>query len=933
MTATPRVNLTQRKLMGLIDLKTRFLDFLEWEEVRGRKMICSGPTVGTNRGGFFTGAGAVDGAGLHDLTFTQLRGTNGAGELIDLSAGAVYTTNVPFEDAPAVTYYLACRIGEIPTGVVLSPLDGDPEYDAYSKELAYRDEPTAVVDNGDGTITFTLGNHALPADDFTGRIAKVWIYNTPMATDTATAIESCIVNGRTITTVGSLGQTSISITPGYYRVAVLGPDITRSSAVATATGVAYIGTVIGGGAPRVFSTSGQIQTPPLSELAQRGQILRKGWLVKPIVYIGVGTIQVDSSGIVYVGEGVIQTTGTIFTPLPLTAERFIAWDNSLSQYVMYTTFDAANSAYRVPAHWIKTDGAGLITGSQSLSRNIYEHNEAHVVTLATDPALRADFTSFQDALAWCYAVQSSSHPRECTIELIGDVDHYWMTNQTLIGGVTRLTVRGRGTSLVESANTPVRNARWPRFLLQLNAGAMMPFMSLSGATVCDQWSFEDITFSPPNVNPAGWAQGSAFFIDNTAKLKNCSFNRCRAEQSSGSATRFTSFIGANSTTPQEGLSLEDCEFHVRDRVIYNAQAAGGFSYTAFGGYGWGLRVKNCTWVGLLETPLFLSTQGFIWDEGTGRNWRITDNYVLTNGRCVSAAALSKAWIHDNFFENRDNNFIIRLGTGTSYSVAEVWIYNNHIRNDIAGSLVYGTQHLISIQSGSYNLGVFIHDNFIDGDADDLTAGGAGIYFDGSGSGLGGSLIAHHNILSGCRDGIQLVQRGYGSVISGNVIMDNYSTGIWLSDLVNNSIVSDNVVRVYTPDAILVTGDRNVVSGNVATAQDASANGAISLLDPGDYSVASGNVGWLSAANVTGRAIRNTQDYGIIVGNSAQEGQYPLLLGRAGGTPGVCVGNQAYGGVLNDLRLDAGSHYIAIGNNIPLGLNNGSASSTVAPNEP
>jgi len=147
----------------------------------------------------------------------------------------------------------------------------------------------------------------------------------PVWTTPATAIETVTVSGQTATTAGVLGQVTPSTTASDYEVVLLGPTITRGAFVAIAALWAFIGTVVGGGSPRVFDTSTQPQIVPLNELSNMfDDLLAKGWIDVPTFSTTATTITVTSTGIAFTAGRLLSTPSGRAFPSPPTCSSTTA---------------------------------------------------------------------------------------------------------------------------------------------------------------------------------------------------------------------------------------------------------------------------------------------------------------------------------------------------------------------------------------------------------------------------------------------------------------------------------------------------------------------------------------------------------------------------------------------------------------------------------
>jgi hypothetical protein len=186
---------------------------------------------------------------------------------------AAVLEGVQFENALGIDYHIAIGRSWYPEGVEIGPKDGLPKI-KFVKEVCGRDGdvPDAVVDNLDGTLTFTVDTITELGVSNAGR--EVLVIKFPLdkgATSEAIAWQVCTVvwdgSNNKITTVdtpagaGYFGQTSPSTSPSDYQVLLRGPLVSRNTDLSVELRYAYLGTVTGTGAgnpPSVFDTSGQV---------------------------------------------------------------------------------------------------------------------------------------------------------------------------------------------------------------------------------------------------------------------------------------------------------------------------------------------------------------------------------------------------------------------------------------------------------------------------------------------------------------------------------------------------------------------------------------------------------------------------------------------------------------------------------------------------
>ena len=265
-TTDRRANITNKKLLGTEDLRDRILGYLQnlnVESVQARFDV---------DGVFNTAMTLSGGTDTVTLNGTQ-RTTDGLGHVLtpsrlsDQPAGlfTAPTTTVQFENALGIVYGVGARYAEIPIQVAINPRTGAPEYLGYEETIGESGTPTSVTDNGNGTITFDLSSVTETGVDYSGLRCIVFL-NTPAAggVNIATAVEELVVSfanpTNSITTSGTLGQTTVSTAAADYTVVVMGLTTRRNFDLEASSNHVFFGTVTGAGAgntPTTFDTSNQ----------------------------------------------------------------------------------------------------------------------------------------------------------------------------------------------------------------------------------------------------------------------------------------------------------------------------------------------------------------------------------------------------------------------------------------------------------------------------------------------------------------------------------------------------------------------------------------------------------------------------------------------------------------------------------------------------
>lgn len=190
--------------------------------------------------------------------------TDGNGHILDIASAT--TRDALFENSNGVNYYVANFYAEAPSDVRPSPRTGVIQYARMAELLGRSANPNSVVDNGNGTMTFTVDSVTEVGVTNAGRTVRVFKKIPGLnATLLSMAVEDCVVaftgGANKITTVGIFGQSGTpSTTAADYTVICLGPAVTRNEDLRSTSGAAFVGTVTGvGGAstPVSFTTTDQ----------------------------------------------------------------------------------------------------------------------------------------------------------------------------------------------------------------------------------------------------------------------------------------------------------------------------------------------------------------------------------------------------------------------------------------------------------------------------------------------------------------------------------------------------------------------------------------------------------------------------------------------------------------------------------------------------
>ena len=276
-TGLKKLGFASRQLLGKEDFETRLFGYLDNSNKRLAQIMCVEDIV--LNGSFTLDADGNDKFKI-EKSGTIAAGVDSNGETFDIenSDVAPYLEDVDFPNQVGNNYYAGLKHAQIPSVLTINPRTGSPDWTEFKDFIGYLKAPTSINDNGDGTLTAILDPEVTAALDCTDRKALIY-QGSPAenALNIATALEECTVfldvADNKITTVGSLGQTTISTTASDYIVILLGPFVTTSSGLATASGIIHAGRITGNGpaaAPTVFDYSLQRNATSLSTVFSDG---------------------------------------------------------------------------------------------------------------------------------------------------------------------------------------------------------------------------------------------------------------------------------------------------------------------------------------------------------------------------------------------------------------------------------------------------------------------------------------------------------------------------------------------------------------------------------------------------------------------------------------------------------------------------------------
>jgi galactitol-specific phosphotransferase system IIB component len=906
-TDAARSNLHDRRVIGKIDIKDRFLDYLEQGLLRYTKAMTSGPSPDPDVGGWFSSITATDGTGS-SVTFSSadggLYGTDGTGSFLSVENADARITNVPFQNTGAITYYMGVRHAEVPEGISIDTATGALNYDRYRQEIGHSAAPSTVTDNGDGTITFALLNHRLHASDtYTGRSAIVYLVD-PVSASPTIAIETCTVTGTSITTVSKLGQTSVSTTAADYLVVLVGPSITRSSTLATQANWAFIGTVVGGGSPKTFDFSGQSSLVPLLDLSQQSQQLNfDGWITEPTPTIGGGGANVSfGTGIVLVNGRIKPTpaSGTI-GPLGVSTEFWITWNDGTGSYQKVTTWDAANAANCVPVFWGHTDGGSLITTQSSglIGKMVQKFPHPLLITVSADTAHHGAFQSVRQALSAARSAQQGSTitPPGIVIELVGDVTATLALNDADQLSVSNVLFVGRGggqaRAAVPGAGKSGARLKWSfqGSLFEVGAGAV-----ISG------WTFKDLTFQ---FTGTANSEVRAVISNTGGTINGLTFENCTVDGNTvlnavdaGAGTGALSHLLYSNNGIISNLTVKECGVYTRGAAIYQASATGGLVK---------LRIIDSEFVA--NAAGLFSTTGIVADASTSANssnWRIRGCDTSGHqGAIVQATRIHGMWITDCDFQNSTADApVLDFGRNSaSADIDSIWVGASKLTR--TGQTNPATPIVRVRGEGTVRFFNYAT-QYEDGDI----AGGSAraVSFAANTTPISGPILFGNSV--------HFVENGFVSdtgdlkqviVFGNNLDVSNAAYKTYLTE----HIVFGNRMRNAgeTDAALTVFGENHSIFGN-AFSRDVDTNYCV-LFDSGsEFCSFVGNV----VAGVTAQPLTLDGDSHTVVGNvlvnsTAPGGASPLTLVPAGATTNIFVGNQMFNFTGN------GAGAVLVGNNV------------------
>jgi len=913
VTNASRINLFTRRVIGSSDLGDRFLDYLEEGVKRHTKAMTTGEAAAADVGAWWTPVTMADGTGANHIDFGDMYGVDGQGNMISDEAGSTYLDEVPFEDA-ATTYYVAASTGQVPKAMAVNQADGTAKYDYTDLELCQLDAPTAVVDNG-GSITITLGDHLLHAsDDFTGRTAIVWLVS-PESTSYATAVEAVVIGGAggdEITTTGVLGQSTVSTTVGDYRVAIMGPIITRSSTVQSLAAHAFIGTIAGGGAPRTFVDSGQTIMTPLGEVSDLfDELLTKGWITVPTGTVNTADITITSTGEVFTGGRLLVSANSqVITWAYTTSDVWITWNPVTKVFEAYDTWDAANQGGRTPYLHFVVDGSGNVVGTVGnlVARRIQEFNEPIVLQVSDNNDHRTAYRTLEAALSRIYSLQQGTDKLKAIIEIVDDI--------TIASALDRaahypsnVTFRGLGTKFQHTGfDTSPDDVSGARITFSADAS----LFEMPAATAITGWTFEGVTFNYTGTSTDdedAWIKALTNSAAEQRDISGLSFQGCTFIGGSDVGNAFPGIINNIGTDSNaiDNIRFENCIIHTEGAVLWSTSDISLVSFIGCRGS------QNAT---TIPTG---NPGGIIQVTGSADKVTLAHNDIdsINAELLAMSEGCSNLYAHDNDFDfdMAADTSAIEVGDWASGSdVNNLRIHNNRFTSNYgAGAAAAAVIYIKPDDSpiGPHGNGIFILGNTIVGD-DVTTAALVGILIETGSTADAKCIFIQGNLIVEVGIGVELLETA-GSieqVIISNNIMRVGDIGIDTNGAAQ-VVVNNNIIQASLVDAIGVTaaGDQHVISGNIVETSSGS---------PIAVEARTGATSWVVMGNLAPSTTSLYDGPGVTVGMSflGNFGNGAVDMASANGT---CVGNR-----MGALTWDGTTNSALTGNSV-----SGAAALTIA----
>lgn len=266
------INMFTNRLLGLTDLRERFLEYLsnKVDATVSAFFLGSQGTLDNEYIGL-----AADGNDRFklDLSLANKVGVQG-GQFIDIPDETDVSKSIKFENANGVVYYVGLRYAEVEFDEAqVNPKYGNPEYPSFLDTCGEVGAPNLITNTAGVKIAIRIDSITESGVDHSGRTVKVWL-TTPVSGVPSVAFyegTSYYSGGHNYVDIpysggdGPLGQDTSggvppSTTPGDYRVWIKGVTWRRNTDLSTNADYWFAGTVTGAGAgnpPVTFDIGGQ----------------------------------------------------------------------------------------------------------------------------------------------------------------------------------------------------------------------------------------------------------------------------------------------------------------------------------------------------------------------------------------------------------------------------------------------------------------------------------------------------------------------------------------------------------------------------------------------------------------------------------------------------------------------------------------------------
>jgi len=185
-------------------------------------------------------------------------GIDNAGRVLSLTDIAMPFSRLTnsYDDDGVSIYWVGAKYCQIPSGIVVNPRTGFPEYDLLADEIGETDNPDLVTDLGVGVgLRFDIPATMYP---YVGRYATVWMVD-PESSDPAVAIQTAAIafgGGVYYVDVPDyMGQTNVSLTTTDYMIQVVGVTVIKSALNPFTPDYIVYGYIDSTGAPNTWTYS------------------------------------------------------------------------------------------------------------------------------------------------------------------------------------------------------------------------------------------------------------------------------------------------------------------------------------------------------------------------------------------------------------------------------------------------------------------------------------------------------------------------------------------------------------------------------------------------------------------------------------------------------------------------------------------------------